>query len=236
MQRLSFREGNNLVVFRLGTTSNDKIEANKKRQIVQTYTFSKSQFEYIRQGKKDGMKGFFSIADSNCLDCPFNSFGKCYTHKFNQYVGFISMIKSIVKEYSTFDSLPELTEGIRAKALSMSAGTYVRFGTYGEPSVLPTDFIHELCLVADIWTGYTHQWFKKPELAKYFMASTHNPSQEQMAAKLGYRSYVASGVVLPQFVQCPASKEANYKSSCSKCGLCSGTMGKGKKSVTILEH
>jgi hypothetical protein len=27
-----------------------------------------------------------------------------------------------------------------------------------------------------------------------------------------------------------------FKSNCSKCGLCSGTKGKGTKSVIILEH
>jgi len=37
-------------------------------------------------------------------------------------------------------------------------------------------------------------------------------------------------------VNCPASKEAGYKSTCSKCTLCSGTTGKGSKSVYIFNH
>ena len=94
--RIVFRDENTLQVFRLGTTSNDKIESDKKRKIVQSYTFSQSQMQSILDDEK-GMKNFFSKADSNCLDCPFNSFGLCYTHKFNQYVGFKSMLQSIVK-------------------------------------------------------------------------------------------------------------------------------------------
>jgi hypothetical protein len=37
-------------------------------------------------------------------------------------------------------------------------------------------------------------------------------------------------------VNCPASKEQGLKSNCSKCGLCSGTQGKGNKSVYTIEH
>ena len=84
--KLIFRIGNTLQVISKSTTSNNKIEADKKRKIVQTYTFSRKQFELIANGTNDGMKTFFSNADTNCLDCPFNEFGKCYTHKFNQHV------------------------------------------------------------------------------------------------------------------------------------------------------
>jgi hypothetical protein len=33
-----------------------------------------------------------------------------------------------------------------------------------------------------------------------------------------------------------ASKEMGFKTNCAKCGLCSGTEGKGKKDIKILEH
>ena len=68
------------------------------------------------------------------------------------------------------------------------------------------------------------------------MASTHDKQGEKKAIDKGYRSFVATPTKL-DFVSCPASKEAGYKSTCSKCNLCSGTLGsKSKKSVEILLH
>lgn len=229
--RLVFKHKDTLQVFRLGNTSNDKIEADKKRKIVQTYTFSRSQFEK----DLDGMKEFFSHADTNCLDCPFNEFGKCYTHKFNQYVGFKSMIKSIRNEFPTWDDLPVYDEFIGAVIVSMAQGTFVRFGTYGEPSLHPFKLIEDMVNVANNWTGYTHQWMRN-ELGRFFMASVHDAQGQAQASDKGYRSYIATETKLSEYVNCPASKEAGYKSSCSKCGLCSGTEGKGNKSIYILNH
>ena len=50
--RVVFRDKDTLQVFRLGTTSNDKIEADKKRKIVQTYTFSQRQMQSILDDEK----------------------------------------------------------------------------------------------------------------------------------------------------------------------------------------
>ena len=235
MKKIVFRTENTIQVFRFGTTSNDKIEADKKRKIVQSYTFSLNQMKHILRNDK-GMKKFFSVADSNCLDCPFNNFGMCYTHKFNQYVGFISMLKSIIKEYKTFENIPTYNQNIHNDILKISKNTYVRFGTYGEPSLHPISLIKDIVKTCSNWTGYTHQWHRNKELSKYFMASTHTPKQEEKARSFGYRSFIASKDKLGQYINCPASKESNYKSSCSKCGLCSGTEGKGKKSIYILNH
>lgn len=235
MKRIVYRTKDTIQVFRLGTTSNNKIESDKKRKIVQSYTFSMNQMKSIMKNIK-GMKAFFSVADSNCMDCPFNNFGLCYTHKFNQYVGFISMLKSIIKEYKTFENLPLYDQKIHNEIISISTNTYVRFGTYGEPSLHPKQLIQDITNVASNWTGYTHQWHKNKELSKYFMASTHTETQEKKARLFGYRSFIASKEKLNSYVNCPASKESGYKSSCSKCGLCSGTKGKGNKSIYILNH
>jgi len=69
------------------------------------------------------------------------------------------------------------------------------------------------------------------------MASVHTESEVDLADQVGFRSFLAKDKDDPVVgVQCPASKEANYKSTCEKCGLCSGILGKGKKSVSINEH
>ena len=306
--KLIFRIGDTLQVVSKSATSNDKIEENKKRKIVQTYTFSRQQFESIANQTNSGMREFFSKADTNCLDCPFNEFGKCYTHKFNQYVGFISMLKSIAKTYPQWDDIPTYDANTMEDVARTMAGgediswdvtfydrdnseqfvvnvrgdfeneedaikraiyennvfvddtqygtmywgqnevdvygakrnydkpTFVRFGTYGEPSLHPIEMIEAMVNVADNWTGYTHQWRKSDELGAYFMASTHTLVESEEALTQGYRSYIATPTKIDEVVNCPASKESDYKSSCSKCGLCSGTQGKGKKSIYILNH
>jgi hypothetical protein len=231
-----FKLNETIQVFRLETTSNDKIEADKKRKIVQSYTFSRKQFELIATGTNEGMRMFFSVADSNCLDCPFNEFGKCYTHKFNQYVGFVSMLKSISKDYPTFDQIPDYSERIESEILSMCADKYVRFGTYGEPSLHPFDLLLQVVAICKNHTGYTHQWEKKPELNTMLMASVHDAKGDNNAKKMGFRSFIATDTKIQGAVNCPASKEAGYKSHCSKCGLCSGSEGKGTKSVYIMLH
>jgi hypothetical protein len=236
MKRIAFKVDDTLQVIRLGNTSNDKIEADKKRKIVQTYTFSRKQYELIQSGADKSPKLFFSIADTNCLDCPYNEYGKCYTHKFNQYVGFVSMLKSIAKKYGEFDNIPKYNEDILFHAANMSKKTYVRFGTYGEPSLHPMELIKHMVQLCDNYTGYTHQYKKHKELGKYFMASTHTKNEAVKASKMGYQSFIATNTIIDDAVSCPASKEAGYKSSCSKCSLCSGTEGKGKKDIFILNH
>ena len=242
--RVTFKLDNTIQVFRLGKTTNKKITNGDK--LVQTYTFSADQFNYIKNGidlnKKPIFKEFFALDAQNCFDCPFsvnaNQGGKCYTHKVMQYSGFVSMLKSIVKEFENgLDSIPTFSE-VTEKIIKMSTNRYVRFGTYGEPSMHPIELVTSMANVAKSWTGYTHQYMRKPQYNKFFMASTHNQLQANTARdKFGYRSFIAvkdnssiTGII------CPASNEAGFKSNCADCGLCSGMVGKGKKDVVILEH
>jgi len=236
MKRIAYTIADTVQVIRLGKTSNDKIEGDKKRNIIQTYTFSRKQYELVQSGAEKSPKIFFGLADTNCLDCPYNEYGKCYTHKFNQYVGFLSMIKSIAKEYGEFDNIPRYNNLIKSRAVSLSKGTYVRFGTYGEPSLHPVTMVMAMVRVSDNYTGYTHQWKTNKELSKFFMASTHTAEEAKTASEDGYRSFIATDSKIDSAVNCPASKEGGYKSTCSSCGLCSGTEGKGKKSIYILNH
>jgi hypothetical protein len=234
--KIIFKLNDTLQIVNKAATTNAKIESNRNRKIVQTYTFSRKQFELIANGTNDGMRTFFSNADTNCLDCPFNSFGSCYTHKFNQYVGFISMLKSIAKIYPTWDEIPVFNDGMIQKSVEMSKDTYVRFGTYGEPSLHPIEMIKAMVESAENYTGYTHQW-EHNDLGSFFMASTHDLRAEAVARAKGYRSFIVTDEKLGNIVNCPASEEAGKKSTCSKCNLCSGTNGtKSSKSIFILTH
>lgn len=237
--RLTTRIENALIVFKLGKTTNGKISEGKEK-IVQVYSFSLAQFNYVKnqdlEGKKIDPQTFFDLADAVCFDCPFREYLKCYTHKYQQYSGFLSMIRSLVKEFA--QKPPLSIDEISSDIIEMSKDRYIRFGTYGEPTLIPVGLVAQMVSVSKTHTGYTHQWRKKPEFAPYFMASVHNMAEMLRAEMQGFRSFIASknGVDKDIAIQCPASKEAGYKSTCEKCGLCSGSMGKGRKSVQILEH
>jgi hypothetical protein len=236
--KLVFRIGEVLHIVSASTTSNKKI-ASPKEKIVQTYHFSREQFDEA-QGKTT-MRDFFSKDGKVCMDCPFAvsngaKLSACYTHKMMQYSGFLSQLRSVGKQYKSFDDIPEYDEEIAFHCVTISMRKYIRFGTYGEPSLLPLQLVRCMVQVAKSWTGYTHQWRKRDEYAPYFMASVHSAMEEEIATLIGYRSFVVASETQSQFISCPASEEMGFKSNCSKCGLCSGTKGKGKKSVVILEH
>ena len=236
---ITFRLGDTVQIFRLGTTSNKKI-ATSKEKIVQTFSFAKAQYNEVikrTKGAEGGFHKFFELDAEVCLDCPFSKnsgSGKCYTHKINQYFGFISSLKAQVRKFPSFEEIPEYSDEI----LKISENRYIRFGSYGEPSLHPLELIEGVTQIAKNWTGYTHQYFRKPEYSKYLMASTHNLRQTETAKnKFGYRSFMATSETNEvKAVVCPASKEGGFKSNCSDCGLCSGTIGKGKVNIKILEH
>jgi hypothetical protein len=236
--RIQFRQADALIVFTFGTTSNKKI-AQPKEKIVQTYSFSRLQYENAKQ--KTTMRGFFELDGAVCMDCPFSvsngaKLSACYTHKVMQYSGFLSSLKSIAKSYPNWDDIPTLDRGMQEQIVKQSYGKYVRFGSYGEPSLIPIELVRGIVYVSKSWTGYTHQWNQKPEYAEYLMASVHTAAMEEIARRKGWRSFIATPTKIEGTTNCPASKEQGFKSHCSKCGLCSGTKGKGNKSVYIIEH
>jgi len=244
MKRITFKIGKTIQVVRLGTTTNEKISKGKE-QIVQTYTYSDAQFEYVKDslvnGTKKDFKTFFSLDSENCFDCPFSSNSgdaKCYTHKFRQYTGFVSMLRSIAKEFGSIDNIPTYNVFMLNEIVNITKDRYTRFGSYGEPTMHPVELIEAMANVSKSYTGYTHQYARKPEYSNWFMASTHNSMQAKTAnEKFGFRSFLAvkdnNNV---QAIICPASNESKANANCADCGLCSGVTGKGKKNVVILEH
>ena len=246
--RIVIRHKETVQVFTLGKTSNKKI-ALPGEQIVQTYTYSKQQYEYILNTPKPNFKTFFKLADTNCLDCVFstvnNNKGGCYTHKFMQYTGFLSQLRSIAKVHKSFESIPIYNDpylgvfNIESDITNLCKDKFIRFGTYGEPSLIPLKLIERICIHAKNWSGYNHQWHKIDEdYGNYLMASTHNIAQSLQATRKGYLCFqvVTNKPQFTDLINCPASKESNFKSNCSKCGLCSGNFGKGNKSIYIFKH
>ena len=231
-------DGRNIFVVRLGPTSNKKIIGDPKEKIVQTYTFSIDQWHLVTTQDSVKPDQFFALDGANCMDCEFSGnvnekSGKCYTHKGMQFMGMLSMLRSIHPEMLT-----PISESKWITIIQWSANRYVRFGTYGEPSVMDPWLVKEMAKVSYTYTGYTHQWANpdKQVFKQWFMASASGRFTQLAAERMGWRTFIASDKGDEQAVHCPASNEMGFKSNCAKCGLCSGTEGKGKKSVKILNH
>jgi len=204
--------------------------------IIQTYHFS------IAQVISNNLK----LDSKNCKDCRF-SFnqnngvsGGCYTHKGMQLMGLKSMLKrlhkqllnGLIKEFS-FVSFDEYLKGIKEYKFDL-----VRFGAYGEPSLLDINVMKDLINYTNVgrrFTGYTHQWHAIDErYSKFLMASTHSNIEAAIAKDKGYRSFIVGSDA--KGVNCPASKESKANSSCIKCAMCSGTTSKVKEDIYILQH
>mgnify|MGYP001113226783 CR=1 FL=1 len=199
--------------------------------MVQTYHFS------IHQVYENNLK----LDSDVCLDCPLsytnNDTGKskCYTHKGLQGLGLRSMLKRLNKILLTIEPFDKAKFNDFLNFAKSKTPELVRFGTYGEPILLHIDIVKDLAKLAK-HTGYTHQWNKDSLQCykEYFMASTHNAFEANIAIDMNWKVFNTS--TLDGAINCPASKESSYKSTCAKCALCSGTSGKGKKNIYINLH
>lgn len=225
-----FRDHDLVHVLSLKVSQNSKLGL---AIVLQTYHFSVDQFDDFTQDQ------------INCMGCPFSYSantelsGKCYTHKGLQRLGLNSIIKSInlskVKEFSTKEFNAFLAK-VKRSSLSL-----IRFGAYGEPVTLPLhvrDSLFALVKGEIKVTGYTHAWRTVNDTR--FMASTHTLVENLEANKLGYRSFLVLNnnetIDKKLSTNCPASKEAGKKLTCSTCGLCNGTTKGIKKNIHILKH
>ncbi len=120
-------------------------------------------------------------------------------------------------------------------------GRTIRLGAYGDPAAVPLHVLERFTTLAGRWLGYTHQWREcSPEYSRYCMASCETEGDCTAAVALGYRTFrvrLASQPLTPGEFTCPASKEANYRMDCVRCGACSGALRGGRNaSPSIVFH
>jgi len=116
-------------------------------------------------------------------------------------------------------------------------GASVRFGAYGNPSMLPLSLVSDIVERCYSHTGYMHDWNIMPvDLAKaygrFFMASTE-PSNVAFAHNLGLRTFT----VVPEApsdrslgIECLADKSGLQ---CIDCGLCDGNSRSLNRSIPL---
>jgi hypothetical protein len=124
-------------------------------------------------------------------------------------------------------------------------GNPIRFGAYGEPSLLPQDLIDRI--VSDIkhvngkktHTAYTHQHMNAHAywLKRYAMASVENKWDGELFRGLGWRTFRITNNLEagPNEIICPHITKGIQ---CIDCCLCDGRRSDddNRKSITIPQH
>lgn len=164
-------------------------------------------------------------ADTVCNGCPFASGKGCYVNVGQAplaiWKGFHRGIYPTLhpKDYATVFS-----------------GRKVRFGAYGNPSLLPVAMVKAIAQASAGWTGYFHDWRSNPyakEYANYFMVSTETESSYKLAQSLSFRVFHVSPNKPANAVECLADS-TNGRVQCATCKLACN--GGERRNVWIAPH
>lgn len=165
-------------------------------------------------------------AQTICRDCPFAAGNGCYVNVVQAPLGIWKAFKR--------GRYVDLTPATYSAVLS---GRKIRFGAYGNPTLLPIAKVKALAAVSAGWTGYFHDWRSNPlaaEYAKFFMASTETKSSLAQVKRLGFRSFHVSPVKPPGAIECLSETKGI---ACADCKLCGGLLNKSRlPSVWINPH
>ena len=160
-----------------------------------------------------------------CGTCPLAGFRGCY----------VSVQFSVNQVWKAFRA-----GAYKTLDVTKLAGKAIRFGSWGEPIVMPLSLVKQLTAKAKTWTAYTHAWrekFAKP-YRQYMMASVESPEGKAQANAEGWRTFRIirdASELLADEVLCPAMVKRERPVTCSTCGLCRGTSTKAKN-VAVLSH
>jgi len=178
--------------------------------------------ETVTESRRNG-----NDAKNQCKGCPLASNHGCYVGSY--YVDAI--------QRSAWAGKKPYAKN-KADIVRLVKGKFVRFGAYGNPSMIPLSLVKLIADNASGWTGYFHDWhlmpFKRAQAyARYFMVSCE-PDNYAQAKSLGFRAFVTRDPSRPApagLVDCPSSRGI----TCSDCQLCCGT-SKPARSVSIPVH
>ena len=164
-------------------------------------------------------------AETVCRGCPFAAGNGCYVNVGQAPLG-------IWKAFHR-GSYPELFPAGYAGVFS---GRKIRFGAYGNPSLMPLSMVKAIAKESAGWTGYFHDWRENPlasGYAAYFMASTETESSHRLASALGFRTFHVSPEKPDGMMECLSDSKGLQ---CADCKLCAG-LSKGKQpSIWINPH
>ena len=114
-----------------------------------------------------------------------------------------------------------------ATSYEFAAGRAIRFGSYGDPAMVPAEVWQGLAAAADSHTGYTHQW-RQPwaqPLKGLVQASCDGMADYIEATAHGWKTFLVKAAGSPDpanMAHCAASAERGAKTDCATCRLCDG--------------
>ena len=140
--------------------------------------------------------------------------------------------------YKTYKAGKYVKDPMCLEARKAVKGRKIRFGAYGDPSIIRPVIVNTLIKAASGHTGYTHQW-RQPFADAFkglFMASVDGSIDYIDATEGGWETFsvVPKGFKLPDYLnirQCPATVN-NSKAQCLTCSLCDGA----KTSIYVEAH
>jgi hypothetical protein len=194
-------------VVAIATTESDNV---KTGPMVQIWLIDRNMHpvESIRSGKDSTLQ---------CAGCPFASGEGCYVSPLPLMAIWRKFQRNEYPTLSLFS--PEWQ--------SFWAGKAVRFGAYGNPSLLPLPVVESIAGLARRHTGYFHDWKEMSRdearaYGRFFMASCESWNVGKAHA-LGLRTFS----VLPAGAKPPSGSLECIADSkgltCAQCGLCDGT-------------
>ena len=105
-------------------------------------------------------------------------------------------------------------------------GRSIRWGAYGEPTLIPVKMVRWLNRIAKSHTGYTHQWHQDwaQEYKGVFMASVDTELEEFTARVDGWQTFrvMPKGETNPNLNIHQCSNAINPQIQCINCTLCNG--------------
>jgi len=121
----------------------------------------------------------------------------------------------------------------------------VRYGAYGDPASMSRRrflWLHNALFPPGTknrvdWSGYTHQWRDRLDLAPYLMASVDSEEEAAQARSEGWRYFRVreeGGRLLDGEIVCPSEK-TDGKVKCKDCLLCCGNARRGPD-IVITAH
>ena len=161
---------------------------------------------------------------NQCKGCVLASGNGCYVNA--------NPLSAIYRKHKSDNPYPQLVAG-SLEFRRFFSGKKVRFGAYGNPSMIPLPLTQSIANLASKWTGYFHDWhMMSPDDAraygKYFMASCVSTNYQDAQA-LGLRTFTTVASVPDDQqtgMECLAD---SHGMQCAECGLCDGTNRRGGK-------
>ena len=168
-----------------------------------------------------------SDANTVCKGCRFASGNGCYVNVGQAPLG-------IWKAFHR-GAYPDLSPKDYGKVFG---NRKVRFGAYGNPSLLPLAKVKAIAEASEGWTGYFHDWHTMPKAkalayGQYFMASTETEASRLCAESKGLRYFHVSGERPEGVRECLAD---SHNLPCEVCLLCEGLAKPNQKSIWIDPH